>query len=138
VDVGYGQIAWKLRCDKRVVLIERSNIRYLDRSSLQDEPDAAVIDVSFISSPRSFRRLSPAQKRRRDHCPDKTQFELSSDEVGSGGIVRNAEMQDKAVNAITAFAGKEGLTVKVCESPLAGPKKNREFFIYVVKKCKRI
>jgi 23S rRNA (cytidine1920-2'-O)/16S rRNA (cytidine1409-2'-O)-methyltransferase len=55
--------------------------------------------------------------------------------VGSGGIVRNAEKQDKAVHAITAFAGEEGLAVRgVVESPLAGPKKNREFFIYLVRK----
>jgi len=140
VDVGYGQIAWKLRCDKRVVLIERSNIRYLDRTSLQDEPDAAVIDVSFISLTKVIPSVVPLLKSDGEIIAlIKPQFELSSDEVGSGGIVRNPEMQNKAVNAITAFAGEEGLAVKgVVESPLAGPKKNREFFIYLVKQCKRI
>jgi len=140
VDVGYGQMAWKLRCDKRVVLIERSNIRYLDRTSLQDDPDAAVIDVSFISLTKVIPSVVPLLK-----CGGeiialiKPQFELSSEEVGSGGIVRNAEKQEKAVNEVSSFAEKEGLAVKgVVESPLAGPKKNREFFIYLMKQDERI
>lgn len=139
VDVGYGQLAWKLRCDKRVVLIERSNIRYLDRASLQDEPDAAVIDVSFISLTKVIPSVVPLLKSDGEIIAlIKPQFELSSGEVGSGGIVRNAEKQEEAVNAITAFAGQEGLTVMgVVESPLAGPKKNREFFIYLTKQDSR-
>lgn len=136
VDVGYGQLAWKLRCDERVVLIERSNIRYLARTRLQDEPDAAVIDVSFISLTKVIPSVVPLLKSDGEILAlIKPQFELSSGEVGSGGIVRNTEMHEKAVTAVTAFAEKEGLAVKgVVASPLAGPKKNREFFIYLRRK----
>ncbi len=136
VDVGYGQMAWKLRADARVVLIERSNIRYLDRASLQDEPDAAVIDVSFISLIKVIPAVVSLIRSDGDIVAlIKPQFELSSAEVGSGGIVRDAAKHEKAVNRITAFAEQERLAVKgVIEAPAAGPKKNREFFIYLVKK----
>lgn len=135
VDVGYGQMAWKLRSDERVVLIERSNIRYLARTRLQDEPDAAVIDVSFISLTKVIPAVVSLIRRDGEIIAlIKPQFELSSAEVGSGGIVRDAAKHEKAVNQICAFAEAEGLAVKgVIESPIAGPKKNREFFIYLVK-----
>jgi 23S rRNA (cytidine1920-2'-O)/16S rRNA (cytidine1409-2'-O)-methyltransferase len=140
VDVGYGQLAWKLRSDARVVLIERNNIRYLDRASLQDEPDAAVIDVSFISLTKVIPPVMPLIRSDGEIIAlIKPQFELSSAEVGSGGIVRDAEKHEKAVTHISAFAEKAGLGVKgVIEAPAAGPKKNREFFIYLMKKGKRV
>lgn len=136
VDVGYGQLAWKLRNDDRVMMIERSNIRYLGRDRLPDEPDAAVIDVSFIS----LTKVIPAVVRLIRDSGEiialiKPQFELSSAEVGSGGIVRDAARREEAVKRIAAFAEQEGLAVKgVVEAPAAGPKKNREFFIYLQRK----
>lgn len=136
VDVGYGQLAWKLRCDERVVLIERSNIRYLARTRLQDEPDAAVIDVSFISLTKVIPAVVPLLKSDGEILAlIKPQFELSSGEVGSGGIVRNTEMHEKAVNKISVFAEAEGLAVRgVIQSPVAGPRKNKEFFMYLRRK----
>jgi 23S rRNA (cytidine1920-2'-O)/16S rRNA (cytidine1409-2'-O)-methyltransferase len=136
VDVGYGQLAWKLRSDARVVLMERTNIRYLDRARLQDEPDVAVIDVSFISLAKVIPAVVALIRGDGEIIAlVKPQFELSSAEVGSGGIVRDAARQEKAVNHIVAFAAREGLSVKgIVEAPAAGPKKNREFFIYLVKK----
>ncbi len=136
VDVGYGQLAWKLRGDVRVVLIERSNIRYLARDRLTDQPDAAVIDVSFISLTKVIPAVVPLIRSDGDIIAlIKPQFELSSAEVGSGGIVRDAALREEAVKRIAAFAEAEGLAVKgVIEAPAAGPKKNREFFIYLLKK----
>ena len=136
VDVGYGQLAWKLRADERVVLIERSNIRYLGSDRLPDEPDAAVIDVSFIS----LTNVIPVVVRLIRGGGEiialiKPQFELSSAVVGSGGIVRDAARRSEAIKRIAEFSEKEGLAVKgVIEAPAAGPKKNREFFIYLLKK----
>lgn len=135
VDVGYGQLAWKLRCDERVVMIERCNIRYLDRTVLGDEPDAAVIDVSFISLRKVIPPVAHLLKGDGEILAlIKPQFELSSAEIGRGGIVRDPDKHERAVSEVSDFAAGEGLTVRgVFESPLAGPKKNREFFIYLKK-----
>ena len=135
LDVGYGQLAWKLRCDERVVMIERTNIRYLDPTRLEVEPDAAVIDVSFISLKKVIPAVVHVLKRDAEIIAlIKPQFELGRTEVGSGGIVRDTGKHERAINEMSAFAAGAGLTVQgVVESPLAGPKKNREYFIYLTK-----
>lgn len=135
VDVGYGQLAWKLRSDARVVMMERCNIRYLDRTALEDEPHAAVIDVSFISLKKVIPAVVPLLKSDGEIIAlIKPQFEVGIREVGSGGIVRDTGKHERAVHEVSAFAAGAGLTVQgVVESPLAGPKKNREFFIYLIK-----
>jgi 23S rRNA (cytidine1920-2'-O)/16S rRNA (cytidine1409-2'-O)-methyltransferase len=136
VDVGYGQLAWKLQRDERVVSLERSNIRYLTREQLGVEPDSAVIDVSFISLKKVVPRVVGLIKEGGDVVAlIKPQFEVSKGEVGKGGVVRDHQTHERVVNEVACSAGPLGLTVNgVMESPLLGPKGNREFFIYLKKK----
>ena len=133
VDVGYGQLAWKLQRDERVVSLERSNIRYLTREQLGVEPDSAVIDVSFISLKKVVPRVVGLIKEGGDIVAlIKPQFEVSKGEVGKGGVVRDHQTHERVVNEVACSAGPLGLTVNgVMESPLLGPKGNREFFIYL-------
>jgi 23S rRNA (cytidine1920-2'-O)/16S rRNA (cytidine1409-2'-O)-methyltransferase len=135
VDVGYAQLAWKLQRDERVVSLERSNIRYLTREQLGDEPDSAVIDVSFISLKKVVPRAVALIKEGGDIVAlIKPQFEVSKGEVGKGGVVRDHQKHERVVNEVACSAEPLGLRVNgVMESPLLGPKGNREFFIYFKK-----
>ena len=136
VDVGYGQLAWKLHRDERVVSLERSNIRYLTREQLGDKPDSAVIDVSFIS----LKKVIPRVVSLIEDCGDilaliKPQFEVRKGEVGKGGVVRDHQQHERVVDEVACSAEPLGLTLNgVMESPLLGPKGNREFFIYLKKR----
>ena len=136
VDVGYGQLAWKLRQDERVVNLEKTNIRYLEPDRLQETPDMAVIDASFIS----LEKVLPATIRLiRDGgfvvALIKPQFEVGRGEVGKGGVVRDGKKHAEVIAAITALAAELELTVRgVTESPILGPKGNKEFLIYLEKK----
>jgi len=134
IDVGYGQLAWKLRTDERVVNLERTNIRYFEGSVIKDSIDMATIDASFIS----LRLVIPAVLRlvkKNDAIMlalIKPQFEAGRDEVEKHGVIRNPEVHDKVIEGIKEFSAELGLSVMgVCESPLIGPKGNREFFIYL-------
>jgi 23S rRNA (cytidine1920-2'-O)/16S rRNA (cytidine1409-2'-O)-methyltransferase len=131
VDVGYGQFAWSLRRDPRVTLLERTNIRQLDPAALPVTPDLAVIDVSFISLalvlPKVVEVLAPGGDI---VALVKPQFEVGKGQVGSGGVVRDPALHAKAVASVREHAAGLGLTcVGECESPLLGPKGNREFFV---------
>jgi 23S rRNA (cytidine1920-2'-O)/16S rRNA (cytidine1409-2'-O)-methyltransferase len=131
VDVGYGQLAWKLRSDERVTNLEKTNIRYLTPDRLPGTPDMAVIDASFISLAKV---LPPTQRLVRDHgmiiALIKPQFEVGRGEVGKGGVVRDAKKQREVTDAIRTLAESLGLkVVGVTESPILGPKGNREFLI---------
>lgn len=132
VDVGYGQLAWKLQRDARVVNLERVNIRYLERGQLGDEPEGAVIDVSFISLQKVIPRVVGLMGRGGDIVAlIKPQFEVGKGEVGKGGVVRDSHQHERVIGEIASCGGSLGLTVKgVRESPLLGPKGNREFFIF--------
>ena len=134
IDVGYGQLAWKLRTDERVVNLERTNIRYFEGSEITDGIDLATIDASFIS----LRLVIPAVQRLVNKNDAimlaliKPQFEAGRDEVEKHGVIRNPEVHDKVIKGIKEFSKESGLSVMgVCESPLIGPKGNREFFIYL-------
>jgi len=135
VDVGYGQIAWKLRNDPRVVLFERTNIRHFQGVGVDDPVDIATIDTSFIS----LRHVVPPTLRFvRDGgailALVKPQFEAGKAEVGKRGVVRDPAVHARVVEELKTFFAEQGLSVKgSCESPLAGPEGNREFFIYAVK-----
>jgi 23S rRNA (cytidine1920-2'-O)/16S rRNA (cytidine1409-2'-O)-methyltransferase len=133
VDVGYGQLAWKLRCDERVVNIERTNIRYLTKEELKVEPDSAVIDVSFISLKKVIPRVIELIKRGGDIIAlVKPQFEAAKGEVGKKGVIGDPRVHERVIEEVSSFALESGLTVKgVVESPIRGPKGNREFFIYL-------
>jgi len=136
LDVGYGQLAWKLREDKRVVVIERTNIRYYDGSDLDEQIDLAVIDASFISLKII---LPPVIKLIGDEARIlaliKPQFEVAKEEVGKGGVVQDPAIHDRVVREISAFCQSLDLGVEgTCASPILGPAGNREFFILLKKK----
>jgi 23S rRNA (cytidine1920-2'-O)/16S rRNA (cytidine1409-2'-O)-methyltransferase len=135
VDVGYGQLAWKLRQDERVVSLEKTNIRHLTVDMLPEAPDIAVIDASFISLAKV---LPPTLALLRAGgsiiALIKPQFEVGPGVVGKGGVVRDAEKQKEVVAAVSSAAEGMGLVVKgVTESPLLGAKGNREFLIIMEK-----
>jgi len=131
VDVGYGQLAWALRQDPRVTVLERVNIRYLER--LPAAADLAVIDVSFIS----LRHVLPPVRKLLSTPADvialvKPQFEVGKGAVGKGGIVRDADQHQAVLRALRDFAVGAGYAV-VAEtpSPILGTKGNREFFLHL-------
>ncbi len=133
VDVGYGQFAWRLRQDPRVTLLERTNARNLRPEDLPFRPDLAVIDVSFIS----LRLILPAVKeallaRGEIVALVKPQFEVGRGQVGRGGVVRDPPLHRSAVRSVSDAALALDLTVRgECESPLVGPKGNKEFFLHL-------
>ena len=132
VDVGYGQLAWELRKDPRVVNLERTNIRYLSREAVEQEGvDVILIDTSFISIEKFLRHLLEFLRKGGILLGlIKPQFEAGKGEVARGGVVRDPALHQKVIERITAFSRALGLNVLgVVESPLLGPKGNREFFI---------
>jgi 23S rRNA (cytidine1920-2'-O)/16S rRNA (cytidine1409-2'-O)-methyltransferase len=135
VDVGYGQLAWKLRRDPRVINLERRNIRYLKREEVEEEMDLILIDTSFISIEKFLPNLLNFLKEGGSIIGLlKPQFEVGKGEVGKGGVVRDATLHQKVIERISQFSRELGLSVLgVTESPILGPKGNREFFIYLKK-----
>lgn len=136
VDVGYGQLAWSLREDPRVVNLERTNIRELTAERLGERPSLAVIDASFISLdkvlPPTLALLAPGAEVL---ALIKPQFEVGKGQVGKGGVVRDAEQHAAVVERIRTLAESLGcLVLGVTESPILGPKGNREFLIYLRRK----
>jgi 23S rRNA (cytidine1920-2'-O)/16S rRNA (cytidine1409-2'-O)-methyltransferase len=131
VDVGYGQLAWKLREDPRVVSLERTNVRHLRAEQLDEPIDVATIDASFIS----LRLVLPAVSRllppgRTIVALVKPQFEVGRGKVGKGGVVRDPALHAAVLAELEAFATAEGLNVRARHpSPVLGPAGNREFFL---------
>ena len=135
IDVGYGQLAWKLQQDPRVVSMERTNIRSVTPDQLDDIPALAVIDASFISLskvlPATVGLLKPGG---RIIALIKPQFEVGKGEVGQGGIVRDPAAHEKVIENVSQAASDLGLTVSgLCESPITGADGNREFLILLQK-----
>lgn len=135
VDVGYGQMAWKIRQDPRVVTIERINIRAIEPSLIPEPIDIAVIDVSFISLEKVIPSLRQFLKPGAELVAlIKPQFEVGREQVGKGGIVRDEAARNTAVTRITEFVGSHGFDVKgKIPSPITGQDGNIEFLIYAVK-----
>jgi 23S rRNA (cytidine1920-2'-O)/16S rRNA (cytidine1409-2'-O)-methyltransferase len=132
IDVGYGQLDWRLRQDARVVVIERCNIRELPMAAVPEAVGLAVVDVSFISLalvlPTVLRLLAPSADV---VALVKPQFEVGKGRVGKGGVVRDPELHREAVEAVRAVALRLGLVERgFAESPLLGPRGNREFFLH--------
>ena len=130
VDVGYGQFDWRLRHDPRVVLLERTNIRHMDRSAVPDPIHLVVIDVSFISLTKVLPAIAQFL-RPQAHVVAliKPQFEVGKGQVGRGGIVRDAGQRAEVVQRVTRFAGELGLqTQSTVLSPVKGKKGNQEIF----------
>ena len=135
VDVGYGQFAWKLRQDPRVVCMEKTNIRYVTPADIDDVLDFASVDVSFISLTKV---LIPARELLRDGgemvCLIKPQFEAGRDKVGKKGVVRDKAVHEEVVERIIEFASQNGFFVKNLEySPIKGPEGNIEYLVYIRK-----
>jgi len=131
VDVGYGQLAWRLRQDPRVVVIERTNVRHMPDEAIPDSVDLVTIDVSFISLkivvPAIVRFIKPAASIL---ALIKPQFEVGKGQVGKGGVVREPELHRQVIADLSDFFTRIKLTTEaVYPSPLPGPKGNREFFI---------
>jgi 23S rRNA (cytidine1920-2'-O)/16S rRNA (cytidine1409-2'-O)-methyltransferase len=135
VDVGYGKLAWKLQKDPRMINLERRNIRYLKREEVPEEVDLILIDTSFISIEKFLPQLLEFLKKRGILVGlIKPQFEVGKGEVGKGGVVRDPSLHQKVTDRISQFSRGLGLSVLgLVESPLLGPKGNKEFFIYLRK-----
>ena len=136
VDVGYGQLDWKIRNDSRVVVLERSNIRYVDPSAIPDPIELLVIDVSFISLelviPCIVKFLSSAAKV---IALVKPQFEVGVDQVGRGGIVRDDSLRQAVKQKILILAERFGLfEIGTMDSPVLGRKGNREILVALEKR----
>lgn len=135
VDVGYGQFAWKLRQDPRVICMEKTNIRYVTPADIDDVLDFASVDVSFISLTKV---LIPARELLRDGgemvCLIKPQFEAGREKVGKKGVVRDKAVHEEVVERIIEFASQNGFFVKNLEySPIKGPEGNIEYLVYIRK-----
>ena len=133
VDVGYGQLDWKLRQDERVTVVERTNIRYVTPEVLPASFDLIAIDVSFISLKIVIPAIVPFLK------PDghilalvKPQFEVGRDQVGKGGVVRDAGLHEQVITELGSYFETYPLVSEaVIPSPILGPKGNREFLMYL-------
>ena len=135
VDVGYGQVAWKLRTDERVVCMERTNIRYVTPEDIGVPLDFASIDVSFIS----LKTIMPAVKNLLGDKGEvvaliKPQFEAGREKVGKKGVVRDIEVHLEVVNKIVTFLIENEFNILgLSFSPIKGPEGNREYLVYFTK-----
>lgn len=135
VDVGYGQFAWKLRQDARVVCMEKTNIRYVTPDDIEDVLDFASVDVSFISLTKV---LGAARALLRDGgqmvCLIKPQFEAGRDKVGKKGVVRDRRVHEEVICGVAGDALAKGFLVHNLEySPIKGPEGNIEYLIFLEK-----
>lgn len=138
VDVGHGQLAWKLRNDERVVCMEKTNFRYMQPEDIEDRLDFASVDVSFISLTKI---LIPARNLLKDNakmvCLIKPQFEAGKEKVGKKGVVREPEIHEEVINKIITYAEMIGFEVKgLSYSPIKGPEGNIEYLVFLVKREK--
>lgn len=136
VDVGHGQLAWKLRNDERVVCMEQTNFRFMNAEDIEDELDFASVDVSFISLTKI---LLPARKLLKPRgemvCLIKPQFEAGRDKVGKNGVVREAGTHREVIYRMLDYADSIGFDVlKLDFSPIKGPEGNIEYLMYIKKK----
>jgi len=131
-DVGYGQLAWSLRTDQRVTVLDRVNVRNLEPAQVAPPPDVVVADLSFISLTLVIPALVACAAPDADFLlMVKPQFEVGRDKVGAG-VVRDPAVRASAVTAVAAAAAKEGLGVLgVTASPLPGPSGNVEYFLWL-------
>jgi 23S rRNA (cytidine1920-2'-O)/16S rRNA (cytidine1409-2'-O)-methyltransferase len=136
LDVGHGQLDWRLRNDPRVVVIERVNARALSPEQLPSDArafDIATMDVSFISARQVLPAIAPLLRAGADMVIlVKPQFEAGRAEVGKGGLVRDPDVHARVVDEVTAAASALGLTrIQVTESPITGTEGNREFLLHL-------
>ena len=136
IDVGHGQLDWKLRNDPRVVCMEKTNIRYVTPEDLEEKADFSSIDVSFISLTKV---LPPVYELLKDQgqvvCLIKPQFEAGREKVGKKGVVRDPAVHREVIEKVTAFASETGFALLNLEySPIKGPEGNIEYLLHLQKK----
>lgn len=133
VDVGYGQLAWKLRNDERVINLERTNLRYITEEQIPELLDLAVMDVSFISIKLVLPAVKSLLKENAELvCLIKPQFEAGREEVGKKGVVRDLKVHESVVRSILEFAPSIGLSVLGLDySPIKGPEGNIEYICHM-------
>ncbi len=135
IDVGYGQLAWKLRTDERVVNLERTNFRYVTREQVPDEIDFASVDVSFIS----LKKILPVMRELLRNegeavCLIKPQFEAGRENIGKKGVVRDRKVHSDVIEDISLFALSSGFDlIDIDFSPIKGPEGNIEYLMYLRK-----
>lgn len=135
VDVGHGQLDWKLRNDDRVICMEKTNIRYVTPDDIEDVLDFASIDVSFISLTKV---LGPVKELLKPDgevcCLIKPQFEAGREKVGKKGVVRDSKVHEEVIHMVIDFAKEIGFTIRNLEfSPIKGPEGNIEYLLYLQK-----
>lgn len=135
VDVGYGQLIWRLQNDPRVMVLDRTNIRHLTPDMIGEPADMMVGDLSFISLKLVLPAIVACLKDGADLLPMvKPQFEVGKERLGSGGVVRSDELRAEVTEDIARFAAELGLSCRaVVASPLPGPSGNVEYFLWLVK-----
>lgn len=135
IDVGYGQLAWKLRTDERVVNLERTNFRYATSEQVPDEIDFSSVDVSFISLYHILPVLNSLLANNGEAvCLIKPQFEAGKEKVGKKGVVRDLNVHLEVVKKIISLAVENGFSVLGLQfSPIKGPEGNIEYLIYLKK-----
>lgn len=135
IDVGYGQLAWNLRTDERVVNLERTNFRYVDSEKVKDLVDFASVDVSFISLKLILPNLNKLLANNAAAvCLIKPQFEAGKEKVGKKGVVREASTHIEVIEKVIGFAVENGFSVLGLEfSPIKGPEGNIEYLLYIEK-----
>ncbi|MCI8281656.1 MAG: TlyA family RNA methyltransferase [Lachnospiraceae bacterium] len=135
VDVGYGQFAWKLRQDERVVCMEKTNIRYVLPEQIGEALDFASVDVSFISLTKV---LGPAKDLLKEQgemvCLIKPQFEAGREKVGKKGVVRDPKVHEEVIDQVLGFCHEIGFSIRHLEfSPIKGPEGNIEYLVHIKK-----
>lgn len=135
VDVGYGQLDWKIRNDDRVVNLERTNIRYITKDIINDNINFFCADLSFISLCKVLPAIRGVINEACDGvCLIKPQFEAGRDKVGKNGVVRDSKVRVETINKIIDFCKEGGFSVKGLDfSPIKGPKGNIEYLLYIEK-----
>ena len=135
IDVGYGQFAWKLRNDERVVCLEKTNVRYVTHEQVADEGDFASIDVSFISLTKVLPAvLGVLGEKGQLVCLIKPQFEAGREKVGKKGVVRDSSVHREVIEMIVEYVRTQSLGILGLDfSPIKGPEGNIEYLIYLDK-----
>ena len=135
IDVGYGQLAWKLRTDERVINLERTNFRYVTKEQVPDDLDFASVDVSFISLELILPVMRSLLKENgRAVCLIKPQFEAGRENVGKKGVVRDKKVHISVINKIIGLVAENGFSLLGLDfSPIKGPEGNIEYLCYIRK-----
>lgn len=138
IDVGYGQLDWKLRNDERVVCMEKTNIRYLKREALQELPEFVSVDVSFISLTKVLDVVYALMAERGEVAAlIKPQFEAGREKVGKKGVVKDPAVHLEVIETVMRFSSDTGFVLSGLDfSPVKGPEGNIEYLLYLKKGCK--